>query len=225
MMTPAYRHIRRGFTLIEMVMVIGIIVLLAALTITVGSGITQRSEVDATRTRLELMTTALNSWEVAKDRSITYGINGEPPTTGLIHKYEVDQTLNPYQATEKLFALISRNKDVQDTLSRIRSDFIEEDVFEDPTLGDFKTYIITDSWDEQILAVFPGREWVDSGSYTRDDDGTIRTPIEEELGVAVNRQIYFVSAGPDGEFGELNGTGGDLEDTEDNIYSYEVIRP
>jgi hypothetical protein len=36
-----------------------------------------------------------------------------------------------------------------------------------------------------------------------DDDGTLRTEFENRYGICLNRKIVFVSAGPDGDFGDL----------------------
>ncbi len=59
-----------------------------------------------------------------------------------------------------------------------------------------------------------------------DADGTVRTGIENEYGIAKNRQILFVSAGPDGKFGDLDATDADLlAQTKDNSYSYQPAMP
>ena len=78
MIMPSTRQRRRGFTLIEMVIVVGIIVLLAALTITVGSGLRQRGEIGETESRMKIISMALETWETARERTVTYGIDGEP---------------------------------------------------------------------------------------------------------------------------------------------------
>ena len=71
----------------------------------------------------------------------------------------------------------------------------------------------------------------------KEDDGTVfvvdsgsptgLNGMEEHYGMCRNRKICFVSAGPDGKFGSVNAPVGDLlfEQSRDNVYSYEVIRP
>ena len=62
---------------------------------------------------------------------------------------------------------------------------------------------------------------------TPDADGTIRTYNEGFYGVAKNRQVCFISAGPDGVFGRLYAPEGspDFEQTKDNVYSYPAAPP
>jgi prepilin-type N-terminal cleavage/methylation domain-containing protein len=97
-----------------------------------------------------------------------------------------------------------------------------------------------DAWGNPILIVFPGRERLDGeGGFSAarfDEDGTVRTKAEQVLGVASNRNAYFVSAGPDGKFGSIDfdesnitdwESGRDVTDvryrhTLDNVYSYKV---
>jgi hypothetical protein len=59
--------------------------------------------------------------------------------------------------------------------------------------------------------------------FLRDPDGTIRNDLELRCGIAANRQICFVSAGPDGSFGDLTAPPDtdDFVSAEDNVYSYE----
>jgi hypothetical protein len=56
-----------------------------------------------------------------------------------------------------------------------------------------------------------------------DSDGTIRAPIEWVCGVTANRQICFVSGGPDGSYGDLTAPPDtdDYKQAEDNLYSYD----
>jgi prepilin-type N-terminal cleavage/methylation domain-containing protein len=63
---------RRAFTLIEMVVVIGIIVLLAALTVAVSSTLTRKAEERQAEDTLRLLDMALQEWETAADRQISY---------------------------------------------------------------------------------------------------------------------------------------------------------
>ena len=50
-------------------------------------------------------------------------------------------------------------------------------------------------------------------------------PLERRLGFARNRQTYFVSAGPDGRFGDVSVSGDLLDQSRDNIYSYQPDLP
>ena len=61
-----------GFTLIEIMIVIGIIALLAALTLGISSSVMRNSEKRKTQNVLQLLTVALQEWEIEKGRSITF---------------------------------------------------------------------------------------------------------------------------------------------------------
>ena len=88
---------------------------------------------------------------------------------------------------------------------------------------------ILDAWGTPIYATHPGRSYdpnlfeADPNYYKPPDpDGTIRTYNEREYGVARNREVCFVSAGPDRRFGHLQA---DPQGSEDNLYSYPITRP
>jgi len=105
---------------------------------------------------------------------------------------------------------------------------------------------ILDAWGTPIRAVHPGRvadplAFSEDGLEPADLDGTIRIhrdhdpddptyATEEVYGVALERRVLFVSAGPDGKFGTLSlGTlpwceQATEEQASDNVYSYEPDR-
>ena len=89
-----------------------------------------------------------------------------------------------------------------------------------------------DAWGWPIYATHPGRVHdpnvfnIDT-VYPGDRDGTVRTYNEDIYGIASNRQVRFVSAGPDGKFGML-GASEDSEEfkqTKDNLFSYPTTPP
>ena len=92
-----------------------------------------------------------------------------------------------------------------------------------------KMVAVLDAWGTPIRAVHPGSLFirgVDDEEYL-DADGTVNLGnefsecmVEAIYGVAQNRRIYFVSAGPDGLFatGDYDNDGDD--DVDDNLYSY-----
>ena len=101
--------------------------------------------------------------------------------------------------------------------------------------------MVVDAWGNPLLVVLPGRSWSDRGDGAafgnqkrQDEDQTIRTKEEQMLGSALQNRAYFVSAGPDGKFGNLRNdkrlVDGYVPDPDDdgykealdNIYSYEV---
>lgn len=254
----------RSFTLIEMLVVIGIILLLTAMTVTVIIGIQARTDARDVENTMALMDQALTEWELAMGRSITFGIDGEP--CGADERYEIPQERqngNPVGATppwtgptaeadafedaehitDRIWALIRASQSATEILARIDPEYLEEEDVEMPDGSVRPTFHIKDAWGNEILAIHPGRKYrqptlgpggcagdvpynIGNGK-THDDDGSIRTAFEKRFGVAANRRIFFVSAGPDGLFGDLSAPPGspEYQQTQDNIYSYEVIKP
>jgi type II secretory pathway pseudopilin PulG len=78
-----------AFTLVEMVIVIGVIILLAALTLAVSVAVVEGSEVRQTESTIQLLDTAMREWEALADRKIQYGAVGEPFPGA---SYEVEQS-------------------------------------------------------------------------------------------------------------------------------------
>lgn len=217
---------RRAFTLVEMTIVIGIIVLLAALTLAVSVAVVEGAEVRQTKSTIRLLDEAIHEWEAMADRQVTYGIPNQPPGSS----YEI-QMPDPHDhdlallRTSELLTIISRSAPIKQILSNINADFVEQ--YQDPYDPTITRMRLRDAWGEPIVAVFPGRKWVPGDTYFKDADGTIRTPLEEICGGAANRQICFVSAGPDGRFGNLSMDvdDPDFELAQDNVSSYPPVIP
>ena len=89
----------------------------------------------------------------------------------------------------------------------------------------------------KLAEIHQGRPWTpadEENNVPRDSDGTIRTRNEGRYGIAPNRRVVFVSAGPDQRFGlseEFNSLDADDSDAAiakaraDNIYSVDVDFP
>jgi type II secretory pathway pseudopilin PulG len=221
----------KGFTLVEMVIVIGVIILLAALTLSVSVAVVEGSEVRRTESTIRLLTAALQEWEALADRQVTYGINGQPYNQGEQYEIRPDAVADDYEATQWLFAIIGKPESVRHILAQVDPEFVTQiPEFQIPDTNTVvETFEFKDAWGNPIVAVFPGRPWADGVDplVDRDADGTLRTPIERACGIATNRQICFVSAGPDGDFGDLDpdSPDPDVESAEDNLYSYEPTEP
>ncbi len=66
------RKPKRGFTLLELLIVIGIIVIVASLVLAVSSSVVRASEERATRNTLEVLTMAAEEYERTVDRRVNY---------------------------------------------------------------------------------------------------------------------------------------------------------
>jgi len=207
-----------GFTLIEMTIVIGIILLLAGLTLSLTVAVQAGSEARQTRATIQLLDAAVREWEAQSGRKITYGQSNLP-----YERYEIETGQTPAQTTEDLLDILRRNSTVNQMLANIGSDFVG--MVKDPDAPSMEVWAIRDAWGKPILAIIPGRDWRpadENDGILQDKDGTIRTDEENVCGVAANRQICFVSLGPDGQIGDL-GAAEDSEAfayTQDNVYSY-----
>jgi prepilin-type N-terminal cleavage/methylation domain-containing protein len=242
---------RNGFTLIEMMIVIGIIALLAALTLGISNIVLRNSEISRTRDVLTLFDMALQEWELEIGRSITYKGAGIP--IGTIYDMDADfppdpplsaytelpdpdfnsvntgdipfETMN--NRIEHLFLVLMQSEAAAEILSKILPGNFDEE----------NNNLVVDSWGNAIGIVFPGRPLSGSGlfdMFAKDESGdlTIREIAEDGLGSCINLRPYFVSAGPDGTWGYryqavmFNGAPDppDLDNWEsslDNVYSYE----
>ena len=242
MMMKSIRH-TRAFTLIEMVVVIGIIALLAALTLGISNSVIRNSEVGQTTDALKLLEMALQEWELEKGRQITFD-GYIPIQNGVYDVYAMDENIaapsgftgvdnedmleSMEHRIEHLIEVLLQSEPAKEILAKISPDLFTEDEH---------GKLVVDPWGTPIGVVFPGRDFVDA--YPNDDpsseyaykdesnDLTVRDQAEDGLGSCLNLRPYFVSAGPDRLWGYLyqaaNGFGDETlrESVRDNIYSYE----
>ncbi|MGH7292055.1 MAG: type II secretion system protein, partial [Myxococcota bacterium] len=76
----AARHrVRRGFTMVELIVTISIIAVLVALTVYAASSLVLRSETQRTQDALKLLESAAQEWSIASERQITFGDDDTPP--------------------------------------------------------------------------------------------------------------------------------------------------
>lgn len=250
--------LRTGFTLVEMVVAIAVIVVLAALTVTAAIAVIEKSEVRQTENTLKLLDLALQEWESAADRKISWGKLDEPYSGATWDM--LDGTPHVFTLTEVLRA-ISRSPNVKEILAQIDPQFVHtydssgqtpswlavlDPLDPDPNAslapsqhdsGDWDGGLaILDTWGRPIRAVHAGRLY-DTTAFPSDDfgtpdtDGTIPLIIgppwntygaEQFYGACRNRRMRFVSAGPDGRFGDF----AQPEETDrhaeahDNVVSY-----
>lgn len=272
-MTPETKvsAIRNGFTLIEMMIVIGIIALLAALTLGISNSVLRNSEISRTQDTLRLFEMALHEWELEMGRAITFrdfsslaGIDdpfgqGQP----IVYRYDITSwvDINGTDLNEPLLvapsfggvavddavmmeAMETRMRDLvlvllesesaADILQRITpSHFFEMDLNND---GAANEKVGVDAWGTPIGIVFPCQQYANAdlngNTLPQDECGdlTVRDQAEDGLGSCINRQPYFVSAGPDRLWGYRYQASSPIfnqaEDPDwlasiDNVYSYE----
>ena len=234
------RSSRNGFTLIELVVVIGIILLLLGLTLSVGVAVRTQSEIHETENILRLLDAAMQEWERSADRQLTWW-QGPPDVK---ERFDIHSDTALELIITEMLDVITRPSQVELIIAQIDPNFVytyrEGAVppWIDPPppverqLEDFiGSLTVLDAWGWPIYATHPGRLWRETDvppyAFPRNDDGTIQTYNERTYGVSPNRQVIFVSAGPDGEFGDMSD---DVDSpafklTADNVYSYPVTPP
>lgn len=233
---------KRAFTLIEMMIVIGIIALLAALTLGISSSVLRNSEISRTKNVLKLLDMALQEWEQNQGRLMTYmdytytdgtfDIEAEDGILDVTFGGNVVDNETMQFAMEKRVTefvnVVDYSESAKDVLNKISPDHLEKTA---------QGIVPLDSWGNAIGIVFPGSPYLDTyggsnNAWPRDQSGdlSIRDQAEDGLGSCINLRPYFVSAGPDGLWGYLNQANGGpdtadqiehWEATKDNIYSYE----
>jgi type II secretory pathway pseudopilin PulG len=243
------RRARRGFSLVELTIVIGVIIILVALVLAVTTAVLAKNEERTTRATLAILDAAIKEWERQVDRRVTVPFSLAEGNTGnwdvpwdpnlqsiqpapalpegqLPAIYRITSGAEPnfleFQRTIWLLELIAQQPTVRDVITKIPEDsFRRIRVPQGSNFIYFTLKEVVDGWGTPILAVFPGRDWTSADPVAlRDTDGTIRTALEQSLGVSCrNRQVMFVSAGPDQRFNDVPATG-DVDERADNIYSY-----
>ena len=263
---------RRGFTVLELVIVIGVILILMTLSLTVTSVVLNSMDRRSMNNTFVLLQQAIKEYEYETESDFSFGrIAVPPPVAPLLPDYELqgrdpygpgttfpakfviyeETSTGTYAICVVLERLISHSSSAE-IISKIpgntfrnvpvtpQDDLIEAlpsnwDQIDDvnrmpvgtlpPKWGRIRE--ICDPWNRRIAVIFPGRE---ATSIERNDlskidvqDSSVRTQDEHLFGICRNRQICFVSAGPDGEFGRQNGSDTEIEKTYDNIYSYELL--
>ena len=257
----------RAFTLIELVVVVGIIIALLSLVLAVSTLLIQQNEARQLESAYANLSSAVQEYEQAIGRPIAYQARQEAPFQG---GYDIPNNpqFSGYSGIETIYAtgggsshdntgidssgcnggdpqgwqkhivslmgLLQRTQSAEDIVARIDPALIlpvtrANGLPLDPTDGLPLTKMV-DPWGTPIAVVFPGRAWRDSdagGNFeSPDPDGTIRTAMEDMVGVCRNGKVLFVSAGPDGIIGSRYCLGGDRKEAAlDNIYSYEPETP
>ena len=266
------RSARSGFTLIELVVVVGIIIALLSLVLAVSTLLIQQNESRQLETTFANLDTAVKEYEQAVGRPISFQARRETPLQG---GYDIPN--NPqygdYGAIEQVYlqggsqvhynqgistncsgadpagwqkfsvalmGLLQRTQSAEDIVARIDPSLMSpvtrangDPIVASATLPPLTRII--DPWGTPIAIVFPGRAWRESdnngsagdGEFGLPDaDGTIRTVMEDMVGVCRNGKVLFVSAGPDGLIGSRYCAGGERKEASlDNVYSYEPENP
>ena len=230
----------KGFSLVELTIVTGVIVLLAGLTMSAGTAVVRHSEHRVTTTALSQLDAAVREWELQADRKLRWWQIHYDHADAYAGSDLHSDTREVLIVTE-ILDVIRRTEGVRQILAQIEPELVYQ--YRDATASWLDQPIersevnsrfiggltVVDAWGTPIYATHPGSLWTPDSyapfsEWERDPDGTIRTYNEEAYGVAPNRTIVFVSAGPDQRFGLRSEflpqeTQAMREARRDNIYS------
>ena len=122
------RGAARGFTLVEMMVTIGIIVLLAALTISATVVFAVRGEVKQTDTSIQLLGQAVKVWEDQTGRQLSWGDSSQTdkPYANAHENWQVDLRTPQTFSTTEILRSIRRNPQSRDVLAQIPPRFLIE---------------------------------------------------------------------------------------------------
>lgn len=238
------RRPAQGFTLLELLVTIGIIALLAAIVLGVSTSVIRNAERKQVETAMQALDQAVAEFEGARSQKLTFRrLTGDPDgvydiaelnlsgaylMVCLLNGMDIDGSGNAHPFRP----LLASNEASLEILKRISPDLLRRDpttvpgysggpmppidVVPDPSTNN-------PNLRSRLELVDPWGNRVACVFPGRakvpgelgDTDGTVRTSDENALGVCRDRRICFISAGPDGNFGTR----------EDNISSYELIWP
>ena len=250
---------RGGFSLIELVVVVGVIIALISLVLAVSTLLIQQNEARQLESAFATMNVAVQEYELAVGRPLTYqdrfeqgagsydipwivdlGVGGLGPFYGasgageLCNCSAAQDTAGWQKTIVRLLQLLERTDAAESAIAKLDPSLFRplELQIGNPLPNNASLSTLEDPWGAAIAVVMPGRKFrdgVDESTFDRDSDGTIRTQMENKLGICRNGQVLFVSAGPDGDIGCLGcsgqGNSPRFEATLDNVYSYSPEKP
>ena len=110
-----------GFTLTELVIAIGLILLLAGLGLSVSVAIIEQSERRQTQTVLTLLDTAVKEWELTAERKLSWYAEGDEtdPKAADVH-FDTDEVL----IITEILDVISRSDRVRRIIAAIDPEFV-----------------------------------------------------------------------------------------------------
>ncbi len=198
------RRAARAFSLIEMMIVISLVILLAAITVVVGRSVIGKAKVDQCRQVLQALDATLTEYQAERGGIPPFQIRAYLPPSGLnAVEAKTRREVAVYIAQVKGFTGIDKQLGTIDASFLVKREQIYTDLAGYPYAGqvpDDERASVRDPWGMEILYIHPNA----------DNDDAFKL-----FGRPVNERPYFMSAGPDGEY----------ETLEDNIYSYEVVKP
>ncbi|MBL1217278.1 MAG: hypothetical protein D8M59_07245 [Planctomycetes bacterium] len=233
-MVPTVRSGRslRAFTMIEMLVVIGLVVVLGSLTLVIGSAIISQGKARNTEAILANLDAALTEYEAETGSNPMWTGKGSDvsnkrrmyqPASG----YSRGGTIRPevavfladakgIEGVDNIIRAIPPDRLMQrvDLYEQLRLDGVESIAGMVPATDTRLT--VCDAWGMEILYVHPR-------NTEQNPDISVGDGAAEVYGATVNNRPYFMSAGADLLYAnQLTDDDRDDKAAWDNLYSYEV---
>lgn len=230
----ARKRLMRSFTLVEVLIVLGIILALVTLVVSVSSALVKKAERGQTEAMMTVVENALAEWESQAGRPMSFGTMNQPAG----HVYDIMEMPPAAGRYIAVFMtnLLAQDQNCRQILATIPTDLLRRDTTNNPApqnIAAGQPYPpsqnprseLVDTWGNRIAMVMAGRRWKVGDAGLPDADGTIRTADENALGVCENARPCMISSGPDGLLGTEGGLTAQqrIEAISDNIYSYELL--
>jgi len=219
---------------------IGIIALLASITIGLSNSIMRKAEERQTMDTLRLLKSAFKEWEIAKGSNMTfedfhYVNNCDGCYFDVSNDFALGSPTFGLAGVDNGTMLGAMEERIAQTLGVIKQIESSDNILLEITADSFDSGKVMDAWGTPIGVIFPGQYYAGTGLlfFAEDESGdlTIRDQAEDGLGSCINKRPLFVSAGPDRLWGyrfQANGGPGTDEvarelsnASKDNLYSYE----